>query len=153
MPTVEVVSGELTSVETVSFACRTAIALGKLPVLVQRDVPGFLWNRLQFALVRECVWLVENGVASAEDVDTVMREGLARRWRHVGPLRAIALGGIDTWNRAGRNVVPELSTMTHLPDLDGIAIVDGDLEADTRARDAALAHELRADRDSERDPA
>ena len=82
-----------------------------------------------------------------------MREGLARRWRHVGPLRAIALGGIDTWNRAGRNVVPELSTITHLPDLDGIAIVDGDLEADTRARDAALAHELRADNDSTRVPA
>ncbi len=79
------------------------------PSHVRRDVPGFVWNRLQFALVRECAWLVENGVATPEDVDTVMREGLARRWRRVGPLRAIMLGGIDTWNRSGANIVPELS--------------------------------------------
>ncbi len=147
MPTVEVISGELTSPATVSFACETVAALGKLPVVVRRDVPGFLWNRLQFALVRECVWLVENGVATAEDVDLVMREGLARRWRQVGPMRAIALGGVDTWNRSGRNVVPELSAATGLPDLHEIAILDGDLEADARTRDAALARELHADND------
>ncbi len=147
MPTVEVISGELTSPETVTFACDAVAALGKLPVVVRRDVPGFLWNRLQFALVRECVWLVENGVATAEDVDLVMREGLARRWRRVGPMRAIALGGVDTWNRAVRNVVPELSAATGLPDLHDIAILDGDLEADARTRDAALARELHADND------
>jgi 3-hydroxybutyryl-CoA dehydrogenase len=142
MPTVEVISGELTSAETIAFICTALTAFGKLPVLVQRDAPGFIWNRLQFALVRECVWLVENGVATAEDVDTVMREGLARRWRRVGPLRAIAMGGVDTWNRAGRNVVPELSTAIRLPDLGDVAIVGGDLEADVRSRDKALAREL-----------
>jgi len=145
MPTVEVVAGVRTSAETVTFACSTVAALGKLPVVVARDVPGFVWNRLQFALVRECVWLVENGVATADDVDTVMREGLARRWRQVGPLRAIALGGVDTWNRSGRNIVPELSTASELPDLAGIAIAGGDLQGDAAARDAALARELRED--------
>jgi 3-hydroxybutyryl-CoA dehydrogenase len=110
---------------------------------VQRDVPGFVWNRLQFALVRECVWLVEQGVASAETIDEVMRAGLARRWRHVGPFRAMALGGIDTWNRSAANIVPELSTAAALPDLNGFARMAGDLEADARARDAALARELR----------
>ena len=84
----------------------TLLALGKLPIVVRRDVPGFIWNRLQFALVRECVWLVENGVASAEDVDTVMREGLARRWRHVGPMRAIALGGIANLEPRGPQHCP-----------------------------------------------
>ena len=143
MPPVEVVAGERTTAETLAFACATVASLGKLPVVVQRDVPGFVWNRLQFALVRECAWLVENGVASAEDVDTVMREGLARRWRHVGPMRAIALGGIDTWNRSGRNIVPELSTLPELPDLGGIAITGGDLPGDAAVRDRALARELR----------
>ena len=143
MPTVEVIAGELTTPETLAFAHDTVTALGKMPVLVRRDVPGFVWNRLQFALVRECAWLVENGVASREDVDLVMREGLARRWRHLGPLRAIALGGVDTWDTAGRNVVPELSTEARLPDLDAIAITDGDLAADIAGRDAALARELR----------
>jgi hypothetical protein len=55
----------------------------------------------------------------------------------------MALGGIDTWNRSAANIVPELSTAAALPDLHGFARTDGDLEADARARDAALARELR----------
>jgi 3-hydroxybutyryl-CoA dehydrogenase len=143
MPPVEVVAGEQTDSVVVEKIRRTLVALGKRPVAVQRDVPGFVWNRLQFALVRECVWLVEQGVASAETVDEVMRSGLARRWRHVGPFRAMALGGIDTWNRSGANIVPELSTASALPDLRRFARMSGDLDADARARDAALARELR----------
>lgn len=143
MPPVELVAGAGTDPALVSHLHATLLALGKLPIVVRRDVPGFIWNRLQFALVRECAWLVENGVASAEDVDTVMREGLARRWRRVGPMRAIALGGLDTWNRSGRNIVPELSTVSELPDLYGIAIMGGDLAGDADVRDAALARELR----------
>ena len=143
MPTVEVIAGERTAPEVVALARETLVALGKLPVVVRRDVPGFVWNRLQFALLRECAWLVEQGVASADDVDTVMREGLARRWRRVGPLRAIALGGIDTWNRSGRSILPDLSTAHELPDLAGVAIMDGNLSDDAAARDAALARELR----------
>ena len=143
MPTVEVIAGERTSAETLAFARETVASLGKLPITVRRDVPGFAWNRLQFALVRELTWLVENGVASAEDLDTVMREGLARRWRQIGPLRAIALGGIDTWNRSGQNIVPELSTASELPDLHGVAITGGNVTADAARRDAALAAELR----------
>jgi 3-hydroxybutyryl-CoA dehydrogenase len=146
MPTVEVIAGVRTSRATVELARETLAALGKLPVVVRRDVPGFVWNRLQFALLRECAWLVGNGVATAEDVDTVMREGLARRWRRVGPLRAIALGGIDTWNRSGRNILPEISTATELPDLSGVAITDGDLASDAARRDEALARELREER-------
>ena len=145
MPPVEVIAGSKTSEETVALAFETLAALGKLPIVVERDVPGFVWNRLQFALVRECAWLVENGVAAAEDVDTAVSEGLARRWRHVGPLRAIALGGVDTWNRSGRNIVPALSTRPELPDLRAIAIMSGDVAADAAARDEALAQELRDD--------
>jgi 3-hydroxyacyl-CoA dehydrogenase len=143
MPPVEVIAGERTSTETLEFARETVASIGKLPIVVHRDVPGFVWNRLQFALVRELTWLVDHDVATAEDIDTVVREGLARRWRRVGPLRSIALGGIDTWNRSGRNIVPKLSTEQELPDLSEIAITGGDLAADAEARDAALAADLR----------
>jgi 3-hydroxybutyryl-CoA dehydrogenase len=146
MPTVEVIAGERTATRTVAFARETLVALGKLPIVVRRDVPGFVWNRLQFALVRECAWLVEQGVASPEDVDTVMREGLARRWRCVGPLRAVALGGIDTWNRSARSIVPDLSNARALPDLATVAITGGTLDEDAAARDAALARELHDER-------
>lgn len=149
MPPVEVVAGERTSREAVEFVCDALLELGKLPIVVQRDVPGFVWNRLQFALVRECAWLVENGVTTAKDVDAVVREGLARRWSRVGPLRSIALGGIETWNRSGRNIVPELSNASELPDLSGIAITDGDLVADAAARDAGLAQDLLNDHSRE----
>lgn len=151
MPPVEVIAGGRTSAGTVAFARETVASLGKIPILVQRDVPGFIWNRLQFALVRECAWLVENDVASAEDVDAVVREGLARRWRHVGPLRAITLGGTDTWNRSGRNIVPELSTVSELPDLNEIAITAGDIAGDSAARDAGLARELRESNEAKGD--
>ena len=143
MPLVEVVAGARTSPATVAAVRNLLVELGKQPVLVRRDVPGFVWNRLQFALVRECVWLVENGVAGPEEVDEVVRSGLARRWRHVGPLRSIALGGVETWNLAGANVVPSLSTVASLPDLVGIALAVG---ADAADRDAALAGELARER-------
>ena len=64
----------------------------------------------------------------------------------MGPLRAVALGGIDTWNRAGRGIVHDLSNARELPDLATVAITDGSLSDDAAARDAALARELREER-------
>ena len=145
MPLVEVVPGRASRV-AVDRVVAVLEELGKRPVLVERDVPGFIWNRLQFALLRECVWLVENGVATTETVDEVVRQGLARRWRHVGPFEAIALGGVETWNRSGENLVPELSRETGLPDLRGLAPGNGALEGVAARRDRALARELLEER-------
>ena len=145
MPLVEVVPGGA-SRETVERVVSMLAALGKRPVRVERDVPGFIWNRLQFALLRECVWLVENGVAAPETVDDVVRDGLARRWRHVGPFQAIALGGVETWNRSGANLVPELSTARLLPDLGSLAPRNGSLKEVAARRDRALARELLEER-------
>jgi 3-hydroxybutyryl-CoA dehydrogenase len=145
MPLVEVVPGGA-SRDTVERVVLTLTELGKRPVLVERDVPGFIWNRLQFALLRECVWLVENGVAAPETVDDVVRNGLARRWRYVGPFQAIALGGVETWNRSGANLVPELSTASRLPDLGGLAPGNDSLEEVAARRDRALARELLEER-------
>jgi 3-hydroxybutyryl-CoA dehydrogenase len=144
MPPVEVIAGEHTAPAVLATMTETLEALGKQPVLVRRDVPGFVWNRLQFALLRECVWLVDQGVASMEDVDRVVRDGLARRWRRVGPFASIGLGGVDTWNRAGGNLLPEISTATELGDLARFVTADADEQERLRvARDAALAEELR----------
>ncbi|MBA2357883.1 MAG: 3-hydroxyacyl-CoA dehydrogenase family protein [Actinobacteria bacterium] len=147
MPLVEVVpaTADGAVVERVVEILET---LGKRAVLVERDVPGFIWNRLQFALLRECVWLVENEVATPETVDEVVRQGLARRWRHVGPFQAIALGGVDTWNRAGANLVPELSRAEQLPDLHRWTDDSGGLAEVAAARDRALARELVVERNA-----
>ena len=112
-------------------------------MLVRRDPPGFVWTRLQFALLRECVRLVEDGVATPEAIDDVVREGLARRWRHVGPFAAVALGGVPTWERVGENLVPELSTAQHLGELGRWVPQDeAALAAARERRDRALAEEL-----------
>jgi 3-hydroxybutyryl-CoA dehydrogenase len=148
MPPVEVIAGEGTEPGVVRRIVELLSGLGKLPVVVRRDVPGFLWNRLQVALVRECAWLVDNGVAGIDEVDLVVREGLARRWRRVGPFAAIGLGGLDTWNRTAANLGPELSTASDLGDLSRFTTaVREELDRLVIARDGALAEELRQSRE------
>jgi 3-hydroxybutyryl-CoA dehydrogenase len=148
-PLVEVVAGERTDPQVVERVRATLTELGKRPILVARDVPGFVWNRLQLALLRECAWLVENGVAPPDVVDEVVREGLARRWRHVGPFQAVALGGVATWERVGANLLPELSAAVELPSLERFARGgEADLEAAADRRDRALARELLEERGS-----
>ena len=115
MPPVEVIPGEATAPETVELVRTTLLELGKSPLLVRREVPGFLWNRLQFALAREAFWLVENGVATMEEVDLAMRRGLGRRWAIAGPFASLDLGGIDTMASVAAYLFPELSAADKTP--------------------------------------
>ena len=124
MPLVEVIAGPLSRPEAVELARAAVASCGKRPVLVQRDVPGFIWNRLQHALLREALWIVDNGVATPEAVDEVVRFGNARRWEHVGPFAAAALGGIGTWQRVAGELFPVLSNAHDAGDL-GRALVGG----------------------------
>ncbi len=79
-PLVEVVRGPETSDETASTIYDLLVKVGKGPVMIQKEVPGFIANRLQVALLREAMSLVQKGIASAQDVDTVLKTGHARRW-------------------------------------------------------------------------
>lgn len=147
MPTVEVIPGERTDPAVTARMTATLFALGKVPVAVEKDVPGFVWNRLQLALMREALWLADNGVASPEMVDTVVREGLARRWRQVGPFTAAALGGAATWLTVGENLLPELSREQDLATLPAWLEHDGEMLRGIRdRRDAALIDEIRRER-------
>jgi 3-hydroxybutyryl-CoA dehydrogenase len=143
MPLVEVIPGEHTDPAVVVRVTDVLAELGKVPVLVERDVPGFIWNRLQLAVMREALWLVDNGVASPEVVDTVVREGLARRWRRVGPFAAAALGGAGTWLKVGENLLPELSDVPDLATLPRWLEADAEtLNGIRESRDRALISEL-----------
>src|SRR5207253_497255 len=72
-------------------------------------VPGFIGNRLQFAVMREALHLVHSGVADAETIDTVMKASLGRRYGIVGPFEAADLGGLETFLRVATNLMPELA--------------------------------------------
>ena len=147
MPLVEVIKGKGTSDETTERVLDLLRPLGKRPVLVERDVPGFVWNRLQLALLREAVWIVEHGVAAPETVDTIVRDGLARRWTRTGPFETAALGGAETFERIARFLFPELSTATEIGNLRQWLLDDQERLAGIRdARDAGLVSELRRER-------
>src|SRR5215207_3693260 len=150
MPMVEVIRGDETAEAVVAEMTATLRALGKRPVLVDRDVQGFAWNRLQLALLREAVWLVENGVASPATVDEIVRDGLARRWRYTGPFQTAALGGAATFERVASLLWPVLSTATSLEDLrqwlDESPQTTGPLR---ERRDRGLAADMRADHERE----
>ncbi|MGZ8725390.1 MAG: 3-hydroxyacyl-CoA dehydrogenase family protein [Aeromicrobium sp.] len=122
MPLVEVTAGQATSRHAVELATKLLGMAQKIVIPVQKDVPGFIWNRLQFAVLREALWLVDNGVASVEAIETVVRLGLARRWRHVGLFEGVYLGGPDNWERIASNLFPVLSTASHAKGLARLVI-------------------------------
>jgi 3-hydroxyacyl-CoA dehydrogenase len=146
MPLVEVTPGPRTAPRAVQLVTETLVALGKRPVLVERELPGFIWNRLQAALLRECLWLVDQGAASPDTVDEVIRHGLARRYRHIGLFEAIALGGVGTWKRSMDNLLPTLSDADEVGELERFVASRDDLAAVRERRDRALAEELRRER-------
>jgi 3-hydroxybutyryl-CoA dehydrogenase len=146
MPLVEVTATPHTDALHVDKVIDVLTNMGKRPVQVERDVPGFVWNRLQFALLREALWIVENGVASPDAVDEIVRRGLARRWRLTGPFEAAALGGADTFAAVANNLFPHLSSATTAGDLRAWTVFDeGALAAARVRRDLELARELERD--------
>lgn len=98
LPVVELVPAPFTDAAVVDRADALLASVGMSPVRVRREVEGFLFNRLQGALLREAYCLVRDGVASVEDVDRVVRDGLGRRWSVIGPFETVDLntrGGIE----------------------------------------------------------
>jgi 3-hydroxybutyryl-CoA dehydrogenase len=83
--------------------------LGKAPVVVRRDVPGFVANRLQYALLREAYALVDAGVCSFADVDRAVTHALGARWAAIGPFETMDLAGLDVHAAVAANLWPELS--------------------------------------------
>lgn len=141
MPLVELVPGTETTTDAMDRWATALGAAGWLPVRLRRDVPGFLWNRLQVAVLREAKHLVESGVADARTVDLVVELGLARRWSVTGPLATAALGGITTFETVGRNLLPQLSDAA---DLAGLATVLAGYVDDADALDRRRNQELSA---------
>ena len=108
IPLVEVIPCEETLPEHAEMIMGVLRAAGKLPVLVRQDIPGFIANRLQHALAREAMSLLERGVASAEDIDTVTRWSLGIRLAVTGPLEQRDINGLDVHHAIASYLYPEL---------------------------------------------
>src|SRR5688500_18253925 len=109
---VEVVGGERTAPETLETLAGWMEQLGKAPVVVRRDVPGFVANRLQYALLREAYALVDAGGCSFADVDRTLTHGLGARWAAIGPFETMDLAGLDVHAAVAANLWPELADGT-----------------------------------------
>lgn len=108
IPLVEVTYGEKTSDETAQLVYDVADFLGKKPVFVRKDTKGFIANRLQFAVMREALHIVDDGVASFEDVDRVMKYALGFRYALFGPFAIADFGGLDTFYHISKFLNPDL---------------------------------------------
>ena len=97
IPLIEIICNEKTEQRYVDVVYGLAKAVGKKPVICRRDVPGFIANRVQFAVLRECMDIVEKGTATIEDVDAVMKYGIGFRYAAYGPFEVADFGGLDTF--------------------------------------------------------
>jgi 3-hydroxyacyl-CoA dehydrogenase len=117
VPLVEVVGGPRTAPQTLDRLAAWSAAVGKEPVRVRRDVPGFIANRLQYALLREAYALVEAGVCDVADVDRAVVSGLGARWASIGPFASMDAAGLDVHEAVTARLFPELSNGTSVPGL------------------------------------
>ncbi|MGD8563542.1 MAG: 3-hydroxyacyl-CoA dehydrogenase NAD-binding domain-containing protein [Desulfarculaceae bacterium] len=112
IPCVEVIPGQSTSGQVMDFMVQLLQRVGKEPVRVKQDIPGFLGNRLQHALQREAMSLVERGIAEPEEVDRVVKYGFGLRLALMGPLERADLGGLDVTYAVQKYLLPHLDNRT-----------------------------------------
>jgi len=136
IPLVEIVGGEQTDRETATTAYDFMKTLGKTPVLLKREVSGYIINRLQAALLREAIDLVDKGVASAEEVDKAFCMGIGLRDPIIGPFLRIHLAGdgverfIENFSQSYRHRWETMETWTSIPPSAAKKVVSGVKEMD-----------------------
>ena len=109
IPLVEVIRGEQTSKETVNKSLELLKHMNKKPIVVQKDILGSIGNRLQYALFREAQYILEQGVASIEDIDKAVCYSIGRRLSVTGPFMTADMGGLDVFDSISTYLFPDLS--------------------------------------------
>jgi 3-hydroxybutyryl-CoA dehydrogenase len=115
VPLVEIVMGQKSELSFAEKACELYRSIAKKPVLVKKDIPGFLANRIQHALMREALSLVQQGIATPDDIDDAVRYSFGFRYAAVGPMTQKEISGWDGMANAAREIYPSLSNITTLP--------------------------------------
>ena len=117
LPLIEVVRGPETSDHTIDTTAGLFTRLGKTPVVLQKESLGFIGNRMQFALLREAISVVEQGIASAQDVDKVVTNSFGRRLAVAGPFQVFDLAGWDTISHIIDELFPVIESSPDSPEL------------------------------------
>ena len=117
VPLVEVIKGEETEDQTARVVAELAERIGKKAVTVKKDAKGFIGNRLQTAILREALHIVQSGIADAEDVDKAVKYGIGFRYACLGPLETADFGGLDIFYHVAEYLVPDLYSSQEVPAL------------------------------------
>ena len=131
VPLVEVVPGPDTREETTRTTMALMQRIGKQPLRLRKELPGFLVNRIQVAIQREVWDLLEQGVASAEEIDSALRGSVGFRMAAVGPLEVHDFGGLDIQTTVYRNLAPHIRSDSEVPALVQKLVEQGCLGAKT----------------------
>ena len=108
IPMIEVIAGKKTDMQVVDWLMKMIRDLGLIPVFVKKDVPGFVENRVLYALLRECVDLVERGVIDPVDLDTCVSWGIGYKLSVIGPMALLDMAGLDIYEAVGTYLNKEL---------------------------------------------
>jgi len=127
IPVIEIVKGESTGEGVLKTIDALIRKIAKVPVLVKKDVPGFLGNRLQYALMREAIALLNEGVASAEDIDTMIKAGIGFKFPVMGPLETIDMAGLDIYYRVSQYLNKDLDKSDGAAPIVAKMVEQGDL--------------------------
>lgn len=116
IPMIEVVPGEATSEQTRDKVISIINAIG-FEAVVEKEVPGFVENRILYAILRECLSLVERGIISEADLDTCVKWGIGYKLAVIGPMRLLDMAGLDIYHNVASYLNPDLSAATDVPSL------------------------------------
>lgn len=105
---IEIIKGDQTHDDVANMIYQLSLDINKKPVIVQKDIQGFVANRIQFAVLREALYLVEQGIISKEGIDDVMKYGLGFRYACLGPLEVADFGGLDTFYHISEYLMADL---------------------------------------------
>jgi len=125
IPLVEVCGGPETAREVIAWTCSTLQDVGKQPAVIDREIAGFIGNRLQFAMLREAWSLWARGIASAEAIDTVVRSSFGRGLGITGPIESADVGGLATMYHFAKSLLPDLETASEPPRAVAQLVADG----------------------------
>ena len=164
VPLVEVVKGEHTDERTIEKVMQILEQMNKKPVLLKKEITGFIGNRLQYALFREAQYLLDIGAATKEDIDAAVTYSIGRRLPVTGPLMTADMGGLDVFSAISNYLFSELSTAQqsgetlthlvsekHLGDKNGQGFYEWDEKTSIEVneeRERTLIHFLKNDRNN-----
>ena len=114
---IEIIKGDNTSDDAAKAIYDLSVTINKKPVKVNKDVMGFAANRIQFAVLREALYLIENGAVSMESIDDLMKYGLGFRYACLGPLEVVNFGGVDTFHHISEYLMKDLCSSPAVPAL------------------------------------